>query len=86
MGLAVCVHKYDGALHTALDKLHRKWQILYDGHETAGGVSGRQYLQWLTNSFECMRCKAHGFHGVVKWSALSYCQDRSCMKSAFLFT
>ena len=84
VGLAVTVHKYEGALQTALDKMQRKWQTLYDEEEAAAGITGRQHFLWLTSWFECIRCKAHDVHGAVKWSVPAYCQDKLCMRSAYI--
>lgn len=83
-GLCIIFHKYDRALQTSLDRMHRQFQAALDDRTAEQEHEGRSYRLWLTNWFFCVGCFAHDCHGGLKWAIASFAKDKDCMRSAFI--
>jgi hypothetical protein len=83
-GLCISFHKYDRAIQTPLDRLHRKFQAALDDKSSEDLHLGQSYRLWITNWWFCVGCFAHDCHGGLKWSILNFTKDKECMRSTFL--
>lgn len=84
-GLCISFHKYDRALQTALDRMHRQFQAAWDDKQAEGDNEGRSYRLWLTNWFFCVGCFAHDCHGGLKWAVMGLTTgSKDAMRSIFI--
>ena len=83
-GLCVVFHKYDRALQSALDRLHRQYQAAWDDKQAEDQTAGRFYREWATSWWLSVGCFAHDVHGGLRWSVLAYTRGKELMRSMFL--
>ena len=83
--LNVVAHIYDRAIQSPVARLHRQWQHLRDSKlADEEQDEGASYKRWLHTWFVSVGCAAHDCHGGLKWSILSYFNDKQVLKSAFI--
>ena len=82
--LLVSHHCWDRTVCSANDRKQRQLHRAHYEHMLAQDASGTAQLQWLLSWYTCTGCMLHDVQNSLKWSILSYVQDKATMRSCFI--